>query len=178
MKLMRIAAVLAALILLTSCVSQSGQDINDFTESLNTLGSFILGTDAYRITAEDERHRYAQMPDDDTLICIYTGSDGYVVQCTLTALKDDKSFRQRCADIAEVFIGSNANKLTEKAFSDGSAEGSDCKLTLIDSDIGKTFLINRYDDELNTNGSPTLKKHINPEDVTRPTLGENNTSHN
>lgn len=178
MKLMRFAAVLAALLTLSSCVGQKEADINIFTERLNSDKAFSLSADGYRITSENERYRYSQMADGNTIICIYTERDGIVVQCTLTTVKNDSIFRNRCAAAVRSFLlndKESCSKLTDSAFRNGSVISDGYKLTVIDSEVGITFLINRSDDELNTNESPTLKKHIDKKDITRPTLGAEKT---
>ncbi len=173
MKLLRFAAVLAAVLMLSSCISQQDADINIFTERLNSDRTFSLSTDGYRTVSENERYRYSQMIDENTLLCVYTGHDGIVVQCTVTTLENDSIFRERCVAAAQSFMLSDtesAAKLTDSAFRKGSVISDGYKLTLIDSEVGITFLINLSDDELNTNENPTLKKHIDKEDITRPVL--------
>lgn len=174
MKLMRIAAVFAAMLTLSACVSQKEADINIFTERLNSTEKFSLNADCYRIVSENGRYKYSQMIDDNTLLCVYADSGGIVVQCTLTVLKSDSVFRKRCIAVIQSFLlndEGSCSKLAESAFTNGSAISDGYKLTLIDSKVGTTFLVNRSDDELNTNESPTLKKHIDKNDITRPTLG-------
>ena len=46
------------------------------------------------------------------------------------------------------------------------------KLTINNYRIGKTMILNRIENELNTNSMPTLKRKVKEEDIARPTLSD------
>lgn len=174
MKKLLLIIQFAVIILLSSCTGQKEADIGIFTQRLNNSEAFGIEAEAYRITAEGERFKYSYLPDNNTLLCIYTDSDGIVVQCTLTVFKADSAFQKRCTALSDSLLLTDCEKQVAAAFKNGSADYNGYKMTLIQSNIGQTFLINHTDDEINTNDSPTLKKHIEKDDITRPTLGAGN----
>ena len=101
-----------------------------------------------------------------------------IVQCTVTSLVRNSDFQSLCSEVTRAFTGlgsSESAKLVKSAFV-SPVEHDDFKLMLIDSKAGYTFLINHISDELNTNEYPTLKRYINKEDISRPTIGTDETT--
>lgn len=174
MKKLRFIIPFVLIILLTSCIEQREADIGIFTDCLNSKGCLCIDTDSYKITSENGRYRYSYMPDSNTLLCVYTDNNGIVVQCSLTVLKADENFRKMCICLSDAFMYESSEKAVGKAFRNGSADIDGYRLALIDSSVGQTFLINHSDDEINTNENPTLKKHIDEKDVSRPILKSDN----
>lgn len=170
MKLLRLAAVFTVLLLLCSCTSHDADDINEFLKRLNA--SPPLCAEDFRITARDGLYRYSHMENENTLICIYAAEDGAVTRCTVTELKNQPEFEKHCVRLTEAFtrLGSEeSSMLVKRALDCGNARVEEFKLTLIDSDVGRTFLVCLLDDEINTNEHPTLKGPIDEDDISRPT---------
>ena len=57
-------------------------------------------------------------------------------------------------------------------------ESGKFKLIINDYKIGQTMILNRIDNELNTNDLPTLKREVKEEDIARPTLSDTDNSTN
>lgn len=179
MKKIIVISVLAFLFTFCSCTAQTQTDINEFLKILGTGNVLSAESADFRITKSDNnRYRYSYAVDDNTMLCLYSGKDGVIVQCTVTSLVRNSDFQSLCTEVTRAFTGlgsSESAKLVKSAFV-SPVEQDDFKLLLIDSKVGYTFLINHISDELNTNEHPTLKRHINKEDISRPTIGTEETT--
>lgn len=175
MKCFKILPVILALLLLSSCVSKSEKDIN---ELLKGFEGEISAAD-FRVTREDERYKYSAL-FGNSLMCVYTDKNGIAVQITISTEKPDKSFSGLCRNLICSFAGfsqSESDRLFTQLQKDKRIEKGKYNLVLSEFDFGTVFIINLRDDELNTNEHPTLKRPVEEEDISRPTMGtENNTT--
>lgn len=159
---------------LCACTPQNETDINEFLKILETGNIVSASAEDFRITKDSERYRYSYVVNDKMMLCLYSDKNGVIIQCTVTSLVKDAEFSSACSEITRTFTGKSSKKskeLVKSAFyapiiSDGY------KLVLIDSQTGFTFIINHESDELNTNEYPTLKRHIDEEDISRPTVSQ------
>lgn len=179
MKKILAVSILIAALTLCSCTAQKETNINEFLKTLD-MGNVLSAEESdFRITKSNEdRYRYSYAINNKTMLCLYSGTDGIIIQCTVTSLVNNSYFQSLCSEITRCFTGLNeteSKKLVNSAF-DSPVEINGFKLLLIDSQVGYTFLINHISDEINTNEHPTLKKHIEKEDVSRPTIGTEETT--
>lgn len=175
MKIFKMVSVLLVLTVLSSCVKSEEKDINEFLKIYNKN----LSSESFSITYDEDRYKYSYLAEKDLLICIYTDKDGVVVQCTVTSSKPQKSFYDACKSVARAFTGQTSDEcssLIETVKSEKKIQKNGNNLVLSDFNIGTVFLINKATDELNTNSNPTLKKHIDKKDISRPTLGKDETT--
>lgn len=173
MKKTIIPLCLFLLLTLSACRPQSGADVNEFLKILGTGNIISAEAESFRITKESERYRYSYAVNDSTMLCLYADKDGVIVQCTVTSFIKNSEYFNICAEITRTFTGRTADesrKLVKSAF-DSPVVSDGYKLALIDSQAGFTFLVNHESDELNTNEYPTLKRHIDEKDISRPTAG-------
>lgn len=169
MKCFKILSVILALFLLSSCVSKSEKDIN---ELLKNFEEEISAAD-FRVTYEDERYKYSALLNN-SLMCVYADKNGISVQITVSTEKPDNSFSVLCRNSICSFTGfsqSESNRLFTQLQKDKRIKKGKYNLVLSEFDFGTVFIINLRDDKLNTNEHPTLKRPVEEEDISRPTMG-------
>lgn len=177
MRLIKFFSLILCLILLTSCTSNSKADVNILLSRFDESLSF----EAFKITYENNRYKYSSMIDSNTLLCIYTDKDGIAVQCTLTCEKESKGFNKSCIKLTEAFTCLNegeSKKLLNDAIKDGRADNGEYNLVFERNKLGTVFIINNSDDALTTNENPTLKRHVDEDEISRPTLATGQSSVN
>ncbi|MDD6276630.1 MAG: hypothetical protein PUB20_07400 [Clostridia bacterium] len=168
--------VTAALILtITSCSKQSVFDINGFVKEMNENSQDEICAEDFTVVRSD-RTEYSYMYDNHTLLTLYADDDGSIVQCTVTSdSAADEVFIVRCALAGKILMNCSndeAKKLCEAAKKSRSVEYGAYKIIFNDYTVGRTMIINRSDDEINTNSMPTLKRTVKAEDISRPTAAE------
>jgi len=178
MKKIYACLITISMIFLCSCTFQKEEDINEFVNTLSSGEIQSVQAEDFRIKNDGERYRYSYVLKNNIMLCLYADRNGVIVQCTVTAISDNSEFALVCNEVTRTFTGKSIEEstaLVKKAFKNPlTSDGY--KLTLIDSNVGLTYLINYESDEINTNEYPTLKKYIKKEDVTRPTIGEENST--
>lgn len=174
MKSLKITVPLLIIVLLTACVNQKQLNIDEFLKKYNEISESELRSSMFDISADNEQFIYSRI-ENGVLLCLYSEKDGEIIQCTVTAKRgSEKSFNSLCLSITEAFTGLSAEE-SEKLFKSPGISGR-YKLTINDYGIGKTMILNRADNELNTNDLPTLKRKVKEEDIARPTLSDTDNS--
>ena len=171
MKTVKISVCILCILLLCSCTGRSEKGIYELTYLLNQNGDFNICAEDYRVTRENDMYKYC-VPVNEGLLCVYTDRNGIAVQCTLTVVKENNLFRKNCISLSEALTGCNTDecdRLVKLAFAEGRTDNGQYNFVLISNTVGTTFLVNRSDCEINTNGLPTLKREIRKEDISRPT---------
>lgn len=182
MKNFLIAVSLTAILLLSACTPQSECDVNEFLKALSTCSTISLSIDDLTAVRDGKLVRYSHC-SDGILLCFYADSSGVIVRCTASALKRSQKLVSDFSAVCRTFTGIDSKKclsLLESAEKNGRSFSDGYCLAAVDNQAGCTFILSHETDELNTNGYPTLKKHIRKEDISRPTIGkdEKTSNHN
>lgn len=177
MKPLKIMLSILIILCLTSCVEQKQLNIDEMLKKYNTVSASELNSSMFSVSKSDGLFVY-KLAGSGVLLCFYAENDGEIIQCSVTAKSDNTEvFEKTCIDVTETFADLPQEKARE-LFEKGGVYGK-FKLTVIDSGIGKTMILNHVGNELNTNDLPTLKREINEEDIARPTLSDtDNTANN
>ncbi len=158
---------------LSGCNNESNSDINEFLKIFNTYGEYGLNSSDFTVIENEENYVSSVLIDDEPLISLYADSNNEIVQCTVTTDKRNKEkYYKICKDVFSTLTGADEKdsdrtikslKITQQEKYDGWL------ITEIVNEIGSTFIVNRENNELNTNTLPTLKDFIKKEDITRQT---------
>lgn len=168
MKALKIIFSLLITGLLTACVGQEKLNIDELLKKYNSISGSELKSSMFIVSKSDNSFVYKKA-ESGALLCFYAAEDGEIVQCTVTVKSgNEKIFEPLCISITEAFTGFSDEK--SKKFFKETGTSEKFKLTVNDYSLGKTMILNKIDNELNTNGMPTLKREINEEDIARPTL--------
>lgn len=160
----KIIIPLLIIFLLTACVDQKQLSVDEFLKKYNENSAVELSDTDFTVTKSD-CYAYSAMLDG-VLITLYTADDGVVEQCTVTSKKAD--FDSICLNIIHTYTGFSEKKSRDFFKKGGNVDGF--HLFVNSYDVGKTMILNRSDNELNTNNLPTLKREVKEEDIARPTL--------
>lgn len=172
MKYVKSLCIFLCLILLSSCVGQRELDVNEFIKKANASVEILPSAENFNIYREDKAYRHSAMINENMILNFYSLSDGKIQRITLTTDAPDKEYDKLCSVLLETMCDltvQEAEKILSNAENSVNVKFGIYCIAIIKSDIGETFLISYADDEINSNNCPTLKKHINDEDVTRPT---------
>lgn len=176
MKPLKIIFPLLIIMLLAACVGQKQLNIDELLKKYNSITESKLKSTMFNIHKTDDGFVYKRI-ENEVLLCLYSGNDGEIIQCTVTAKKDNKqAFDNICTSIIGAFADISAEE-SEKFFKNPGESGK-FKLIINDYKIGQTMILNRIDNELNTNDLPTLKREVKEEDIARPTLSDIDNSSN
>ncbi len=168
MKTLKIIFSLLIICLLTACVGQDRLNIDELLEKYNSVSDSELKSSMFTVYESGNDFVYKKA-ENGALLCFYAAEDGEIAQCTVTVKSgDEKIFESLCISITEAFTDFSAEK--SKNFFKNPGTLGKFKLTVNDYELGKTMILNRIDNELNTNAMPTLKREINEKDIARPTL--------
>lgn len=175
MKKFIISAAIILPLLLGGCTADSECDINELLPLLNERGGYSLSTDKFTVT-KGEKYCYSAFINEHTLLCIYADENGVISRCTVTTDRGfSNSYMKLCGDAAAV-ICSSGEDIMQAVTKQGRWKSNVWQAILLESEAGKTFLINRISDPMNTNGKPTLKREIRKEDISRPTAAAETTA--
>lgn len=170
MKPLKIILSVLIILCLTSCVGQKQLNIDEMLKKYNSISASELKSSMFAVSKSNELFVYKRI-ENGVLICLYAGNDGEIIQCTVTAKSTEKeAFEKICVELTETFTDFSAEK-SRKLFEHGGVSGK-FKLTVNNYDIGKTMILNKTGNELNTNELPTLKREVKEEDIARPTLSD------
>lgn len=173
MKPVKIITSFLIIIALTGCVGQQEKNIDEFLKKFNLIGNETLTSSMFDVTESNDYYIYSLLHSQN-LICIYSGKDGVVLQCTVTSKSPtDSSFDELCINITACFTDYDKQKSA-----DFYKNGGDCDryhLFINDYGIGKTMILNLKSNEINSNDYPTLKRPVDEKDIARPTLNESTT---
>ncbi|HAS37590.1 MAG TPA: hypothetical protein DCS04_03120 [Ruminococcaceae bacterium] len=169
MKPYKIIFLLLIIIFLTACVGQKQLSVDEFLIKYNDLSSTELKSTDFTVTSNNTYYTYSAV-SDGVFIAFYTKSDGVVEQCTVTSKSGSNHFDAACLNIIKVFTDFPDDKSRKFLKDVGDSDGF--HLVINDYGIGKTMILNRAGNELNTNELPTLKREVREEDIARPTLSD------
>ncbi len=176
MKPLKIIFPLLIILLLPACVGQKQLNIDELLKKYNKITGSELKSTMFNVYKADENYVYKRV-ENGTLLCLYSDKDGEIIQCTVTAKHNgSQDFDSICISIIEAFADMSAEE-SEK-FLKNPGESGKYKLIINDYQIGKTMILNRIDNKLNTNNLPTLKREVKEEDIARPTLSDTDNSTN
>lgn len=164
--------LLFIVISLTACVGQRKLDANEFLNKYNLLSGEALNKEELEI-AEGEYFTY-RLLHGENLLCLYSNEDGEIFRCTVTAKSKSEDFDTFCINIIRSFTDLNANE-SRDFLQNGGTEGK-YNLFVNDYGIGKTMILNKKSDPLNSNGNPTLKRYVDEKNIARPTLSDTTTT--
>ena len=169
MKPLKVLTAILAVIMLTGCVAQKQLDIYEILKKYNAVSGEKLDSEMFTVTL-DEDYKYSYVKNG-ILLCFYCGTDGVINQCTVTAKNNEKAeFESVCRSIIMCFTDYTEEKsiefLKEHEISDSF------NLIIVENELGKTMILNKTTNELNSNEYPTLKRTVDEKSISRPTLGE------
>lgn len=175
MKHLKLALIPILILMLTSCVSNDEKNIHEFIKLINSQGQAELTAEDFKIT-KDNGLQYSYMADENTLITLYSDESGGIFQCSVTSDGKSNLNRQWYTTLTKCLSGlseAECENAIEAAQSSGQSTLGIYLITYRNYKIGNTLIINRKDAVLNTNNEPTLKDHIENDDISRPTLSDN-----
>ncbi len=168
MKALKIIFSLLITSLLTACVGQERLNIDELLKKYNSISGSELKSSMFAVSKSGNDFVYKKA-ENGALLCLYAAEDGEIIQCTVTVKNgNEKTFEPLCVSITEAFTGFSDEK-SRNLFKNPGVSGK-IKLTVNDYELGKTMILNKSDNELNTNAMPTLKREIDEKDIARPTL--------
>lgn len=169
MKPYKIIFPLLIIIFLTACMGQKQLNVDEFLIKYNNLSSSELKSTDFTVTSHNIYYVYSAV-SNGVFIAFYTKSDGVVEQCTVTSKSGSNHFDAACLNIIKVFTDFSDDKSRKFLKDGGDSDGF--RLVTNDYGIGKTMILNRTGNELNTNELPTLKREVKEEDIARPILSD------
>ncbi len=170
MKPLKIIFTLLIIILLTSCVGQKQLNIDELLKKYNSITGSELESSMFTVYKSGNDFVYKRI-EGSALLCLYAAKDGEITQCTVTVKSNDKTgFEPLCISVIETLTGFSANESEDFFQSPGTLKNY--KLTINNYGIGKTMILNKIENELNTNSMPTLKRKVKEENIARPTLSD------
>lgn len=169
MKSLKIILPLLLIITFVGCVDQKATNINEFLKIYNSISSSELENSSFTVIKKGDEYVHCII-QDKMLISLFTKKDGIIRQCTVTAKKEisDYEFSELCNNIIKSFTGFSTDESAQYFKKCGDKDGF--RLIINDYDIGRTMIINRVDNEINSNGLPTLKRKVKEDDINRPVL--------
>lgn len=170
MKPLKIIFPLLIIILLTACVGQKQLNADEFLKKYSLISEQPFSAENMTVTESANGYKYSLL-HNGIMICLFSGADGVITQCTVTAADfDETEFNSVCQKIIEAFTGFSAERCAEFLKSGGDYD--EFHLVLNNTGAGKTMILNKIGSELNSNGMPTLKREVEDEDIARPTLSD------
>ena len=155
MKPLKIIFPLLIIILLTSCTGQRQLNIDELLKKYNSITGSELESSMFTVYKSGNDFVYKRI-EGSALLCLYAAKDGEITQCTVTVKSNDKTgFEPLCISVIEALTGFSAKESEDFFKSPGTLKNY--KLTINNYGIGKTMILNRIENELNTNSMPTLK---------------------
>lgn len=170
MKPLKIIFPFLIIILLTACVGQKQLNADEFLKKYSLISeqSFDMGN--MTVTESANGYKYSLL-HNDIMICLFSGADGVITQCTVTSADfEEAEFNSVCQKIIGAFTGFSAERCA--AFLKSGGEEDEYHLVLNNNGLGKTMILNKVGSELNSNGMPTLKREVEDEDIARPTISD------
>lgn len=176
MKSLKILFSVLIIISLTSCVGQKQMNIDELLKQYNSVSGSEIKSEMFTFSKSDGMF-VGKHIENGVLLCLYAAEDGEIIQCTVTAKKaNNRAFEKTCIELIEAFAGLSAEKSAELFKFTGTS--GKFRLTVNDYDVGKTMILYKIGNGLNTNDLPTLKREVKEEDIARPTLSESDTTTN
>lgn len=170
MKPLKIIFPLLIIILLTACVGQKQLNADEFLKKYSLISEQSFDTGDMIVTESANGYKYSFL-HNGIMICLFSGADGVITQCTVTAADfDETGFNSVCQKIIEAFTGFSAERCA--AFLKSGGENDEYHLVINNTGAGKTMILNKVGSKLNSNGMPTLKREVENEDIARPTLSD------
>ena len=154
-------------------------NIDEYIAKVNAESELLPSSDSFAIYRDGEKYRYTSVLSQHLMLSIVSGDDGEITEITLVTDRPDRQY----SELRPVLLSSFTSKSTDECSKLISDAKDKVKLSfgiyniaVIDCGGAETFLINFADDELNTNECPTLKRHVDKNDISRPTDNNAHTS--
>ena len=171
MKIFKTICVLLCLCMLCSCTEQREMNIEEYISKINAENEILPSAEKFTVYRNNEKYRYSAVLSQHLMLNIASGTDGEITEITLVTDRPDK----RYSELRPVLLSAFTDKGIEECTQLISDAENKVKLSfgmyniaVIDCGSAETFLINYADDELNTNECPTLKRHVDQIDISRP----------
>lgn len=175
MKYLKIISLALILMLFSSCISTDDKNIHEFIKLLNTTEYLDLNYEDFALTKNDELI-YSYMTQEKSLLSLYSTSTGAITRCSVSSEKNTEDFLKLCIATITAFTNESVDECEsaiDRSFAVGKSEISNSVLLTIKNDVGITFIVCHNTDDILSNQKPTLKRHIDEKDISRPTIGEN-----
>ena len=174
MKYIKSIGIVIMLVFLTSCMSTDQKNIHELIKSVNESDNMSLKFEDFTLT-QGEELTYSYLTDGNSLISLYSSSTGDIIRCSVTGEKKNEEFLTTCKAIVSAFTGEpeeDSETAIRRAIAAGRSEFYRYVLLCVKSDAGISIIACHSGDEFLTNQSPTLKRHIDNDDISRPTIGK------
>ncbi|MBQ7549417.1 MAG: hypothetical protein IJT03_06910 [Clostridia bacterium] len=178
MRYLKIITVLAALLTLASCAVEGGSSVSELLEAVNDEYGRAYSEDSFTLSRSTELV-YSAVPEAGTMIRLYADTNYVVFRAVITTVKNLKYAETACAEFTSALTGeayADSVKAVKTAEKDGSSPIGDRIIIFVDVAGSKTFIICGESDVINTSDKPTLKRFVDDEDVSRPTVGDGTAS--
>ncbi len=160
----------------TSCEKEKIYNSEEFLKELNILGNYTLESKDFTIT-KNEFFIYSLIINEHILLTLYANENNNIIQCTITTdIEPNEAYHCLCENSCTVITGcdrEDCKKIINEIKNAEKKEFNGWLLTNQKTEIGSTLIINRINNEINSNTLPTIKDFISKDDVSRPTT-ENN----
>ncbi len=172
---------LTVIFLFNSCESKSNPNLQEFLKIFNSYCENEIKPEIF-ITTKEENYVFSAVLDDNILLTLYADDKNEIIQCSVTTdSKSNKKYYNVLSDAIKtttLATASKADELINTIKTQKEIEFDGWLLNKIESEIGTTVIINRENNDINTNTLPTLKEAIEKDNITRPTAAKDNNEAN
>ena len=96
------------IILLTACVGQKQLNADEFLKKYSLISEQSFDMGDITVTESANGYKYSLL-HNDIMICLFSGADGVITQCTVTSADfEEAEFNSVCQKIIEAFTGFSA----------------------------------------------------------------------
>lgn len=145
---------------LTACHSDCEMNVYELIDVLNTEYNYTFNIEDF-LVEKKESIIYHTMTDNNTLLSLYSTKNETIIQCTLSSFNTNNLNLFRT--ISKILIKCDEKTILttiRNAQQNGSCEQNGWKITIIENDIGSTYILNHVNAEINNSAKPTLKNKI------------------
>lgn len=167
------AVALVLLLILPSCAVEGGSSVSELLKAVNAEYGRAYSEDSFTLSRNTELV-YSAVPEAGTMIRLYADDNFVVFRAVITTVKNLKYAETACAEFTSALSGeayADCFRAVKSAEKDGSSPIGDRVLIFVDAAGSKTFISCKESDVINTSDKPTLKRYVDDEDVSRPTVG-------
>lgn len=154
-----------------ACYSTNNDDVNEIIGLLNSNNEYNLHISDFTVLKKDY-YIYSKALNDNLLLVFYCDNNNEIVQCTVTTNSvPDTKYYSLCRDISQYISKStvgNINDFIDKINNCQAEKINGWYTNTIKNNVGVTFIINRINNDINSNTFPAIKEPINADDISRP----------